>query len=60
MKNLAGEDRTLKEMGLDLKKELQTMSTHLFNAHWQYKQFRQWKLNLPVGCVLTLEDFADN
>ena len=51
---------TLKEMALELKKELEIMSTHLFNAHWQYKQFRQLKLNLPVGCVLTLEDFAEN
>ena len=51
---------TLKEMALELKKELEIMSTHLFNAHWQYKQFRQLRVNLPVGCVLALEDFAEN
>ena len=56
MKHLAGEDRNPERDGIGPKE----MSTHLFNAHWQYKQFRKLKLNLPVGCVLTLKDFAEN
>lgn len=44
----------------ELADEISPLASHIGVAHWQYKQFRQLKANLPTGQLLTLMDFAEN
>ena len=41
-------------------KGLESFSSHVFVANWQYTQYSYLRDNLPVGWVLSVIDFAEN
>ena len=49
-----------KELVDFLCKDLDSYSRHIFNADWQYKEFKSLKENLPKGWLLLVVDFAEN
>lgn len=44
----------------ELCEELEPFASHLFNAKWQYQQYKLLKENLPNDWVLGVADFAEN
>ncbi len=51
---------TVADLLSQLKTDMQSLSAHLFNATWQYRQYKLLKENLPPGAMLIIMDFAEN
>ena len=43
-----------------LRKDLDTFSYHLFNARWQWQQYKEVSANVPQNTVVLCLDFAEN
>ena len=41
-------------------KELETYAKHVFNAKWQFTQFKLLKQTLPYDWLLTVSDYSEN
>ena len=54
------QDGRLNDLTKMLVEECESLSDHLFIAHWQAWQYKQLKANLPEGYILMVLDFAEN
>ena len=59
-KILSEKSGSYKEFVNELSEELEPFASHLFNAKWQYQQYKKLKENLPNDWVLGVADFAEN
>ena len=58
---LVKESGTVSECLIELKKEVMSISQHLFNASWQNRQFSNLiEGEVPCGTVVMVQDFAEN